>query len=131
MRLFILVVVVITSGGVAGCAGEDLAALRSTSSSHARVPPQCTPMQPGTNTKYLYCHTRKTGDRGSFYFVGRGDIPIDLPTKSPAGHWSGGYLSPDGRTLLAQWSAECEVPFAFFVSSRGGTPCLVTGEVDM
>jgi hypothetical protein len=37
-----------------------------------------------------------------------------------------GFLS--GDTLLVQWTAECEVPFAFFVPARGGTPRLVTGE---
>jgi hypothetical protein len=30
--------------------------------------------------------------------------------------------------LLAQWTAECEVPFTFFVPARGGKPRFVTGE---
>jgi hypothetical protein len=54
-------------------------------------------------------------------------IPIAYPYEGPAGHWSGGFLSPDGRVLLAQWTAECEVPFAFFVPARGGRPRFVTG----
>jgi hypothetical protein len=46
------------------------------------------------------------------------------------GHWSEAWLSPDGRTLLAQWSSECEVPTAFFVRAAGGRLRPVTGERD-
>ena len=50
----------------------------------------------------------------------------------PAEHggWRWGAVSPDGRTLLLQWHGECEVPVAFLVSSRGGTPKPVTGDAD-
>ena len=44
------------------------------------------------------------------------------------GHWAQAWLSPDGTTLLAQWSAECEVPIAFFVDAWSGTMRPVTGE---
>jgi hypothetical protein len=44
------------------------------------------------------------------------------------GHWEQAWLSPDGETLLAYWSAECEVPFAFFVDARTGQMRVVTGE---
>ena len=44
------------------------------------------------------------------------------------GHWAGAWLSPDGETLLAQWSAECEIPIAFFVDVERGTMRPVTGE---
>jgi len=44
------------------------------------------------------------------------------------GHWRDAWLSPDGRTLLAQWSAECEVPIAFFVDARTRRMRVVTGE---
>nr|MDQ3823714.1 hypothetical protein [Actinomycetota bacterium] len=44
------------------------------------------------------------------------------------GHWAGAWLSPDGRTLLAQWSAECEIPIAFFVDVERGSMRPVTGE---
>lgn len=44
------------------------------------------------------------------------------------GHWEWAAVSPDGRTLLAQWSVECEVPFAFLVPlADGGEPVLATG----
>jgi hypothetical protein len=47
-----------------------------------------------------------------------------------AGHWRKLFVSPDGETLLAEWSAECEIPIAFFVPARGGEPRAVTGERD-
>jgi len=36
------------------------------------------------------------------------------------GHWRSVAVSPDGRTLLLQWSAECEVPVAYFAPAAGG-----------
>jgi hypothetical protein len=44
------------------------------------------------------------------------------------GHWRQAWLSPDGKTLLAQWSAECEIPIAFFVDAETGAMRPVTGE---
>jgi hypothetical protein len=90
-----------------------------------RTPPDCAPMEPGSNDRFLLCRSTPT-DRGGFWFRGRGQIPVAYPSKGPAGHWSGGFLS--GDTILAQWMAECEVPYAFFVPARGGTPRLVTSE---
>ena len=46
----------------------------------------------------------------------------------PIGHWAAAWLSPDGKTLLAQWSAECEIPIAFFVDAQTGAMRPVTGE---
>ncbi len=59
--------------------------------------------------------------------------PGPTPTASDAGkagHWAWAALSPDGTTILAQWSAECEVPIAFLVEAAGGKPLSVTGEDD-
>jgi hypothetical protein len=47
---------------------------------------------------------------------------------TPHGHWAAAWLSPDGKTLLAQWSGECEVPIAFFVEADTGEMQAVTGE---
>jgi hypothetical protein len=44
------------------------------------------------------------------------------------GHWRQAWLSPDGKTLLAQWSAECEIPIAFFVDAKSRAMRPVTGE---
>lgn len=35
------------------------------------------------------------------------------------GHWRSVERSPDGHTLLLQWSAECEVPVAYFANADG------------
>ena len=47
-----------------------------------------------------------------------------------AGHWRNAFTSPDGRRLLLTWSAECEVPTAFFAPASGGRPIPVTGEAN-
>ena len=44
------------------------------------------------------------------------------------GHWRQLFLSPDGETLLAQWSGECEIPTAFFLSADGSELRTVTGQ---
>lgn len=36
------------------------------------------------------------------------------------GHWRHALPSPDGRWVLAQWSAECEVPIAYLVDVASG-----------
>ena len=54
----------------------------------------------------------------SFYPVTQGSVPGWLERIKPAeglGRWQSAQLSPDGKTLLAQWTAECEIPVAFFV----------------
>jgi hypothetical protein len=53
-----------------------------------------------------------------FYPVAQGSVPGWLVRIRPLkglGHWQNAELSPDGKTLLAQWTAECEIPVAFFV----------------
>jgi hypothetical protein len=52
---------------------------------------------------------------------------VVLQTPGGIGHWTKLLLSPNGRTYLAQWSGECEIPEAFFVPARGGKPRPVTG----
>ena len=48
--------------------------------------------------------------------------PFHRPGQPKVGHWTWVAESPDGGTPLAQWSAECEIPVAFFVPVAGGTP---------
>ena len=48
----------------------------------------------------------------------------------PLGFWRKAWLSPDGETVLAEWSGECEVPHAFFVAAKNGSMRVVTGERD-
>jgi hypothetical protein len=46
------------------------------------------------------------------------------------GAWSAVWLSPNRRTLLAEWMSECDTHRAFFVPAQGGPPRPVTGERD-
>ena len=58
-------------------------------------------------------------------------LPVEHPPGSKVGHWVTAYLSPDSKTLLAQWSAECEEPQAFFVAAAGGVPRALAGRSDV
>jgi hypothetical protein len=44
------------------------------------------------------------------------------------GHWRSVERSPDRRTLLLQWSAECEVPVAYFANADGSHLHPVSGD---
>lgn len=46
------------------------------------------------------------------------------------GHWRSLHVSPDGRTLLATWSAECEIPVAYLLSVEGGKLRPVAGKLE-
>jgi hypothetical protein len=41
--------------------------------------------------------------------------PADVAARGPAGYWVYARVAPDRRTLLVQWSRECESPAAFLV----------------
>ena len=43
------------------------------------------------------------------------------------GSWTWAAASPDGTTILAQFSGESEIPMAFFVAATGGAPHSVSG----
>jgi hypothetical protein len=47
-----------------------------------------------------------------------------LPVTAPAAHgwWRRVVTSPDGKTLLLQWSGECESRSTYLLSRRGGRP---------
>jgi hypothetical protein len=72
------------------------------------------------------CERQVAGEYRSSFYVRHGErldaLPIEHPPGSKVGHWVTAYLSPNNKTLLAQWSAECEEPQAFFVASAGGVP---------
>lgn len=77
---------------------------------------------------------RPIGSREAAWEVVPPDSQVMLPPPpggivqgTPAGHWRWAIPSPDGSTLLAQWSGECEVPVAFFVDRATGTMTEVTG----
>ena len=126
-RGLVALIALLGVASLSGCGAGDRTVVAATRPD-TQAPPRCTLMEPGMNERFLLCRRSSPRDRGSFSFRGRGPIRISYPHEGPGGQWSGGFLSPDGRTLLLQWTAECEVPFAYFVPARGGTPRLVMGE---
>jgi hypothetical protein len=77
---------------------------------------------------------RPIGTREAARVVVPPDPPVRLPPPpggivegAPAGSWRWAIPSPDGSTMLAQWSGECEVPVAFFVDPATGRMREVTG----
>lgn len=78
--------------------------------------------QTGDETLFL-CWRGDSRHPGRFVFVaGDTQRPLDVPSPTRVGHWAWAKISPDGKTILAQWSAECEVPIAYLVSAAGGRP---------
>jgi len=63
---------------------------------------------------------------GSEWKVVTGPLPHPYTEAS----WGQVSLSPDGRTLLADWSYPCDSAVVVFVPAEGGEPKLVTGEKD-
>jgi hypothetical protein len=41
--------------------------------------------------------------------------PAHVAARGPAGYWVYARIAPDRRTLLVQWSGECESPTAFLI----------------
>jgi hypothetical protein len=65
----------------------------------------------------------RPGEQGRFLYVaGETDRQIVVKAPGNVGHWAWARLSADGKTILAQWSAECEVPVAYFIPAAGGAP---------
>jgi hypothetical protein len=78
--------------------------------------------QRGDETLFL-CWRGDSRYHGRFVFVaGDTERPVEVPSPGGIGHWAWAELSPDGETILAQWSAECEVPIAYFIPAAGGRP---------
>jgi hypothetical protein len=59
--------------------------------------------------------------RPSTVYLGGRKVLGPLPSRyrRPAGYWVGAQLSPDRRTLLLQWSGECEIPTAYLARADG------------
>jgi hypothetical protein len=54
--------------------------------------------------------------------------PLKHP--DPDAQWGRVWLSPDSRTVLAEWDFPCDSAVGVFVPLRGGTPRVVTGQLD-
>jgi hypothetical protein len=101
------------------------------------VPPLCA-VGSGRRPRWiLLCGGASSLSKAPQVIVERdGKIIVRAPVKSPApnsppvGHWAGVRVSPDGGTLLAQWSAECETRQVFLVSRRTGSVWRLGGAAD-
>jgi hypothetical protein len=113
---------------LAGCGGGSKTAVRSP------VPSDCTRVGAHDETTYYLCW-KPTRDNHGRFLMRTGDeqraLAVELPGRPTAtplvGHWRNARLSPDGKTLLAQWSGECEGKIAYFVPAEGGKARPVTG----
>jgi len=101
---------------VAGCASGREAPVRA----HAAKAPfvRCSHASGGFRACTVF---GAPGERSALYYwagaewlVVRGRLP------GRAGWWRRVVPAPDHRTLLAQWSGECELPSTYFVSSSTG-----------
>jgi hypothetical protein len=106
---------------LAGCGGSGTSVVTVTRA--AAPTPSCSTV---SDSAIRLCERPTAREYTTAFYVRRGErlaaLPITDPPRAKAGHWVTAYLSPDHKTLLAQWSAECEVPIAFFVAARGGVP---------
>jgi hypothetical protein len=108
---------------LAGCGATTTTLVTVTRTVTSAPPRACASI--GESGTYL-CDVPGATQRTTAFYVRRSGrfigIGVRKPPGSRVGHWAAAYRSPDGKTLLAQWSAECEIPNAYFVAARGGTP---------
>jgi hypothetical protein len=97
----------------------------------------CTPGGRVTSGALEVCGEGNDFESRGFVVTGAGgerallDVPAPyvLPgSGEPLGGWDWGAGSPDGKTILAQWTGNCDVPHAFVIQAAGGRPRVVTGE---
>ena len=142
-----LALVVTASGAVYGCGAAEPTRPRAPSTqvgsrggadghskkrSHGE---QCNPAGRLVSGQLTLCQRPLTAETPGRFEVGppgaRHHLRVKHPFGRTSGHlhglWAWAAASPDGKTILAQFYSECEVPTAFFVAAAGGTPRAVTG----
>ena len=122
---------------VAGCGGRQEktkpAAVETTCiegincGSSSPVVHECTRAAPGFRTCERDHHSTIERRSGSAWTVIAGSLPhAEMSTAWGPRVW----LSPDGDTVLAEWTFPCDSAVAVFVPAHGGTPRIVTGHRD-
>jgi hypothetical protein len=115
----VLALLLLYLAALPGCGGNDVPAAEGT-----RLGPECRPAGEMKAGSAHLCYRAEGRDHGRFVVVGadwqQRTLPVEPPT--PVGHWRWATVSPDGATILAEWSAECEVPIAFLFAASGGQP---------
>jgi hypothetical protein len=109
-----------------GCGGNDVAAREDDlpAAEGKKLGPECGPVGDTDAGRVHLCYRPGAQDRGRFVVIGTDEPPRTLSVEppTPIGHWRWAAVSPDGATILAEWSAECEVPIAFLIPAAGGRP---------
>jgi hypothetical protein len=138
-RALSLATLVVLAGGLVGCGASEREA-----TTRAPSPPvdrgKCQRIGTFQGEALRLCFEPNANDHGRFVLASgttARELAVSRPGPTPtaaeagkAGHWSWAAVSPDEKTLLAQWSGECEVPLAFLVDLAKGAPTPVTGESD-
>jgi hypothetical protein len=112
---------------VAGCGGTQRVATHSRPAHVRKICERATPAFRTCETG-VYPHMRPTIER----MTPSGWAVVTGPLKhaDPDAAWGRVWLSPDSRTLLAEWLFPCDSAVAVFVPMRGGTARVVTGQLD-
>jgi hypothetical protein len=105
---------------------------------HQKVRPTCSRAARDGVRIYRVCAFFGSARRESFIAVTTGSgrrrrvagAPPSGRLTRAAGHWRDVWPSPDGTMLLAQWSGECEIPTAFFITLDDGSMRVVTHDRD-
>jgi hypothetical protein len=134
--------------GLGGCGGATDALVETTNrpdtTSATKIvqrsvspPKRCNPAGRTTQGRLTLCTRRINTDSAGRFWVRRAGESRRLAVRRPMwpgtrdhlnGLWQWAAASPDGRTILVQWSGECEIPLAFLVAVAEGRPVSVTGE---
>jgi hypothetical protein len=122
-RLSLVVVVVVFA--VAGCGTTEQAAPPAKKPSRT-----CTAAGiPGFRTcRHLPYPTQPTIERQTP--SGWKVVARPLRPTEPSAEWNSLLLSPDGKTLLAEWAYPCDSAAVVFVPAAGGRVRVATGERD-
>jgi hypothetical protein len=80
----------------------------------------CTPGGRVNGGELSVCLVHRNNGTISGLLVNGRRLPVARMTQR--GSWIWAAASPDGKTILAQWSGECEVPQAFLLDADGGSP---------
>jgi hypothetical protein len=109
----------------AGCGGTQHVV---SSSAPVRLLRTCTRATPAFRTCLVGRKQHPTIER----LTASGWVVVTGPLKhaDPDAEWGELWLSPDNQTLLAEWLFPCDSAVAVFVPVRGGTPRVVTGQLD-
>jgi hypothetical protein len=115
MRWVTLAAVVLVTGGC-GSAPRSASPTSTPKDEFA----DCVTAAPG----FSICGKNPTGGRGPSRIT-HGAAVVAEPVED-LGRWRKVFVSPDGKTLLAEWSGACEVPTAYLIAADGGRPRAIT-----